>query len=388
MSLDARRLAVALAGYCAFLNLYSPQALLPVLAREFDASAGRISAVMTASSFAIALTAPFTGAVADVLGRKRVIACALLALTVPMAMVATAASVNDLVFWRFVQGLLLPPIFAVTVAYIGDEWPPAEVAGVAGLYVSGSSLGGFSGRLIPGLLTDLIGWRAALASLAVLTLAGGIAFALLLEPERRFVRSEGFLASLRQMARNLRDPRLLAFYAVGFGVLFNFLAVFTYVNFHLAAPPYLLTPSMLGAIFVTYLAGTATTPLVGRAVGRLGRRNFVLGVIAVWAAGALLLLAHPLAVIIAGLTLCAMCGMICQAVSTSAVTATAQVGRSSAVGLYVTSFYVGGSAGAFLPGLAWQSFGWPAAVAMALAMLALMALIVALGWGTADMRGA
>jgi len=387
MSLVTRRLAVALAGYCAFLNLYSPQALLPVLAREFNASAGRISAVMTASSFAIALTAPFTGAVADVLGRKRVIACALLALTVPMAMVATAASVDDLVFWRFVQGLLLPPIFAVTVAYIGDEWPSKEIASVAGLYVSGSSLGGFSGRLIPGVLTDLVGWRYALASLAVLTLAGGIAFALLLEPERRFVRSEGLLASLRQMARNLRDPRLLAFYAVGFGVLFNFLAVFTYVNFHLAAPPYRLTPSMLGAIFVTYLAGTATTPLVGRAVGRLGRRNFVLGVIAAWAAGALLLLASPLAVILIGLTLCAMCGMICQAISTSAVTATAQVGRSSAVGLYVTSFYVGGSAGAFLPGLTWQRFGWPSAVAMALAMLALMALIVALGWGKDEARG-
>ena len=387
MSLVTRRLAVALAGYCAFLNLYSPQALLPVLAREFNASAGRISAVMTASSFAIALTAPFTGAVADVLGRKRVIACALLALTVPMAMVATAASVDDLVFWRFVQGLLLPPIFAVTVAYIGDEWPSKEIASVAGLYVSGSSLGGFSGRLIPGVLTDLVGWRYALASLAVLTLAGGIAFALLFEPERRFVRSEGLLASLRLMARNLRDPRLLAFYAVGFGVLFNFLAVFTYVNFHLAAPPYRLTPSMLGAIFVTYLAGTATTPLVGRAVGRLGRRNFVLGVIAAWAAGALLLLASPLAVILIGLTLCAMCGMICQAISTSAVTATAQVGRSSAVGLYVTSFYVGGSAGAFLPGLTWQRFGWPSAVAMALAMLALMALIVALGWEKEEARG-
>jgi MFS transporter, YNFM family, putative membrane transport protein len=302
-------------------------------------------------------------------------------------MVATASSVNDLVFWRFVQGLLLPPIFAVTVAYIGDEWPPAEIAGVAGLYVSGSSLGGFSGRFIPGLLTDLIGWRAALASLALLTVIGGIAFALLLEPERRFMRSDGLIASLRQMARNLRDPRLLAFYAVGFGVLFNFMAVFTYVNFHLAAPPYLLTPSMLGAIFITYLAGTATTPLVGRAVGRLGRRRFMLALLCVWAAGALLLLVPSLAVIIAGLTLCAMCGMMCQAVSTSAVTATAQVGRSSAVGLYVTSFYVGGSAGAFLPGLTWQTFGWPAAVAMTLGMLALMALVVGLAWGKADARG-
>lgn len=381
MSADPRRIAVLLAGYCAFLNLYSPQALLPVLAQEFGVGAARISAAMTATTVAIALTAPFTGVVADVLGRKRVIAAAMIAVAVPMVLVATATGVEALVAWRFVQGLLLPPIFAVTVAYIGDEWPPAQVPAVAGLYVSGASLGGFSGRLIPGVLTDLTGWRIALASLAALTLAGGIAFMLLLPRERHFVRSAGFSASLKQMARHLRNPRLIALYALGFGVLFNFMAVFTYVNFHLAAPPYLFTPSMLGAIFVTYLAGTATAPLIGRAVDRLGRRQFVLTLIAFWGAGALLLLAAPVAVIILGLTLCAMCGMMCQAVSTGAVTATAQEGRSSAVGLYVTSFYVGGSVGAFLPGLVWRTAGWPGAVALTLTMLALMALIVALWWG-------
>jgi hypothetical protein len=40
--------------------------------------------------------------------------------------------VPQLTFWRFVQGMLLPPIFTVTVAYIGDEWPPADIARVAG----------------------------------------------------------------------------------------------------------------------------------------------------------------------------------------------------------------------------------------------------------------
>ena len=63
---------------------------------------------------------------------------------------AFAGSVPELIFWRFAQGLLLPPIFAVTVAYIGDEWPPAEAAGVVGIYGSGSALGGFCGRFVPG----------------------------------------------------------------------------------------------------------------------------------------------------------------------------------------------------------------------------------------------
>jgi YNFM family putative membrane transporter len=380
MRLEPRKIAVAAAGFCAFLNLYSPQALLPALAREFGAGAAEISTIMTASALAIALTAPFTGAIADVLGRKRVITAAMLAVVVPMAGVALAPDVEALIAWRFVQGLLLPPIFAVTVAYIGDEWPPAEVAGVAGIYIAGSSLGGFCGRFLPGLLGDLIGWRGAFLALAALSFLGAITLALLLPPEKGFVRSEGLAASGRQMLQHLRNPQLVATYAIGFGVLFNFIAVFTYVSFHLAAPPYDFSSTLLGAIFVTYLAGTAIVPATGWMMSRLGRRRFILTVLAAWACGALLMLAPPLAAILAGLTLCAMCGMLCQTIATGYVTASAREGRSSAVGLYVTAFYVGGSMGAFLPGLAWEEAGWAGAVAMVLVMLAVMAVVAALAY--------
>jgi predicted MFS family arabinose efflux permease len=380
MRLDSRTIAVATTGFAAFLTLYSPQALLPALAREFGAGVAEISAIMTASVLAIALAAPFAGALADVLGRKRVIATAMLALAVPVAGAALAADVPALVAWRFLQGLLLPPIFAVTVAYIGDEWPRAEVAGVAGIYVAGSSLGGFCGRFVPGVLGDLIGWRGGFLVLAGMCLAGAAVVALLLPREQRFVRSEGIGASLRQMPRHLRNPQLVATYAIGFGVLFNFIAVFTYVGFHLAGPPYHFSSTLLGTIFVTYLVGAAISPTTGWMIARLGRRPFILLVLAIWAAGALAMLAPPVAAIIAGLVLCAACGMLCQAVSTGYVTAIAKDGRSSAVGLYVTCFYVGGSMGALLPGLAWERGGWGACVALVLAMLATMASIAALAY--------
>lgn len=376
----ARRIAVALTGFCAFLNLYSPQAVLPQLALELGVGVAEISTIITASTLAIALTAPFTGVVADVLGRKRVITAALVAVSLPTALIALAPDVQALAALRFVQGLLLPPIFAVTVAYIGDEWPPSEVAGVAGLYVSGSSIGGFAGRFIPGVLADVIGWRGGFVVLALLTLAGALVVAIVLPREKSFVRSEGLRASLTQMLRHLRNPTLIATFAVGFGVLFNFLATFTYVSFHLAAPPYGFSSALLGVIFVTYLVGTVIAPMAGRAIALMGRRPFTIAVIAVWAGGALLMLAPQVAAIIVGLTICAGCGMLCQAVSTGYVTVTAKEGRSSAVGLYVTCFYVGGSVGASLPGLIWNVGGWTATVAMVIAMLAIMAAIVALAW--------
>jgi predicted MFS family arabinose efflux permease len=380
MAFDIRTLAVPTAGFATFINLYSPQALLPKLSHDFNVSAGEISSLITAATAAIALSAPFTGAFADVVGRKRLITGATFAIVVPTLLMTLASSVPQLVALRFVQGLLVPPIFTVTVAYIGDEWPPSEVTRVAGLYTAGSSIGGFCGRLIPGLVTDLVDWRAAFAVNALLTLAVAIAVTLMLPRERHFVRSEGLLASSRQILTHLHNPRLLAIYAVGFGVLFNFTSVFTYVNFHLALPPYLFSPTLLGAIFVTYLAGSLLVPWIGRGVALFGRRNFVLGIIVVWVGGALLLLAPPVSIIIAGLALCAACGLLCQATSTSYVITVAKEGRSSAVGLYASIFYIGGSVGALLTGFAWNAAGWTGCVVMILAMQLIVAAIVALAW--------
>jgi YNFM family putative membrane transporter len=376
----ARRFAVGLAGYCAFINLYSPQAILPMLSSEFGATAAEVSTIITVSTLAVAVTAPFTGAVADVLGRKRVIVVAMFALVIPTLMVGLADSLSTLIFWRAVQGLVLPPIFAVTVAYIGDEWPAAEATTAAGIYSSGSSLGGFSGRLVTGLMADLIGWRAGFDALALITFAGAIAVAVLLPHERKFVRSEGLLASGRQMLAHFRNGQLLATYAVGFGVLFNFICTFTFISFHLAAAPYNLSAGWLGALFVVYLTGSVLTPWTGWAIGRFGRRRFTVRVIALWAAGIALTLTPSLPLIILGLAIAAGCGLICQAVTTSYVTITAKAGRSSAVGLYVTGFYLGGSFGAAIGGITWTLAGWPACVALVEVMLLIMAPIVFFAW--------
>src|SRR5262249_62080191 len=105
----ARHLAVGLAGYCAFINLYSPQSILPLLSEEFHASAAEVSAIITVSTLAVALTAPFTGAVADVLGRKRVIVAAMFVLVIPTLMVGLSTSLSAVLLLRGVPGPGFPP---------------------------------------------------------------------------------------------------------------------------------------------------------------------------------------------------------------------------------------------------------------------------------------
>ena len=81
----ARTAAVVFAGFCAFVTLFAPQPLLPMLAREFRVSAAAISLVVTASTLAVAMAAPLAGVVADRFGRKRVIVPAAFLLAVANA---------------------------------------------------------------------------------------------------------------------------------------------------------------------------------------------------------------------------------------------------------------------------------------------------------------
>jgi hypothetical protein len=100
------------------------------------------------------------------------------------------------------------------------------------------------------------------------------------------------------MLGHFHNSQLVATFAVGFGVLFNFICTFTFISFYLAAPPYNLSASWLGALFVTYLVGSVLTPWIGWAVGRFGRRPFMVGVIALWLVGIALTLAPSLPLIV------------------------------------------------------------------------------------------
>lgn len=377
---DPRRLAIALSGLCTFINLYATQPLLPLFAREFDASPAAASLTIGATTLAVALAAPFVGVVADVLGRKRIIAGAIGLMVVPTALIAVSSSIGELVLWRFVQGLLLPPIFAVTLAYIGDEWPADEIASATGAYIAAGGLGGFLGRFLSGIIADHGGWRAAFWVYAAITGVAAIHVSLALPRERHFVRADGLRHSAGLMLGHFLNPPIVATFVMGFAVLFSFVAAFTYVNFYLAAPPFELSASALGSIFVVYLLAVAVTPMTGRWVRRIGRRALVILAVAAWCAGLLITLLPWLPAIIAGLAITSVSGFACQAAATGLLAQRVVGARSSALGLYVTCYYLGGSAGATAPALVWSRAGWPGCVVLVIAVLVAMAALVARFW--------
>jgi predicted MFS family arabinose efflux permease len=374
-----RTAAVSLAGFCAFLTLYAPQPLLPALAKEFHTSVAGISLMLTASTLGVALAAPFTGILADRIGRNRVIIPAVLLMGLPSILMVRSSSLGELLFWRFLLGVLTPGLTVGVPSYINEEWREG-IGSAMGAYVSGTVLGGFSGRIIAGFVAARYSWHAAFVVLGLIGVAVGLAVWAWLPPARHFQRSESAASTVRAMGRHMRNPRLLATYAVGFCVLFSMLATFTYINFYLAAPPFRLTSASLGLLFVVYLFGAAVTPFAGRWIDRAGHR-FPLAVAYAGAVGGILLTLIPsLPAILAGLALCSTAVFVAQSASTSYIGTVASEARAAAVGLYVLFYYVGGSAGSAFPGIFWNRAGWPACVALIAAVQIVTISLASLFW--------
>ena len=370
---------MAIAGLCNFLNLYTPQSILPTLADAFGVPGGRTGLTITAPL--VAVVAPFVGTISDMVGRKRLIVSALSVLVVPTLLTAAAQSLPAMLLWRFIQGLLLPFIFAVAIGYIGDECPGAAGVRAAGNYALGTIFGGFAGRFIAGIAAEIAGWRPAFLLIAVLTALGAAFVAVVLPRELNFYPLRGgFRGTLGAYAGHLLNVRLLATFAIGFGMLFCNVAAFTFVNFYLAAPPFSLTPAQLGFVFVVYLLGMVTTPVSSRLVLRIGRRATIALAILLAIVGLALTLVQALAAVIGGLAI--MCGglFVVQTLSLGDIAATVRKAVSTAVGLYVTTFYIGGALGGVAPAAVWQRAGWPGVVALLIALLAGMLALALLFW--------
>jgi YNFM family putative membrane transporter len=376
--------AVALCGVCAFLELYCTQPLLPLLAHIFHASKTGVGMTVSAATFGVAISAPVFGAITERLARKRVIVVSLLGVSIPTLLAATSTSLPQLILWRLLQGFMVPGIIAVVVTYIGEEWPPDRVALIMSFYVSGTALGGFLGRISAGILADRFSWRVSFIALGIASLAGAAAVAAWLPHGRRRAlasQKSDALPFPSQVRAMFRNRRLVATFAVGFNVLFSLVGVFTWITFYLSAKPFSLSITALSSLFFVYLIGLVVTPAAGFLITRVGLRIGIGGAISCSIAGVLLTLTPSLPIVILGLAMLSSGVFIAQTASQSHLRVAAPPGsRVTAAGIYITCYYLGGTAAGVVPGAFWALGKWPACVAFIVAMQLVALTIALIGW--------
>lgn len=358
-----RETAALYAGtIAAYSDMYITQPVLPVLSREFGVGPARAGLTVSAVVFAIAAASSFYGPLSDALGRRRVMAGATALLAVATVACAFAPTFPSLLALRAIQGALVPGVTAVSVAYAGDRFRDADLPAVVGGVIAASVVGGLLGRVLSGAIAAHLGWRAAFVAFGGLTALAAVVLWRGLSPVRSGERI-GWGAAYRGMLGHLRDPRLVGAYLVGASLFFGWMGIFTYLPYRLSGPPWSLSTGAISAVYLVYAAGVIMSPVAGRLSSRVPPRRLIAIGLVVEALGMAAALSGALPLVVAGLVVMVLGTFTAQAVAPAFVNVTARTARGGASALYLTFYYVGGTLGSAVPGVALHAAGWTGVVA-------------------------
>jgi YNFM family putative membrane transporter len=370
--------AMFFGGFSTFAMLYGLQPLMPMFSDEFALSPAAASGVVSAATGALALMLIPASLIADRIGRKPLMNAALFAAAFLTFACGFAESFSQLLVLRVLLGVVLAGLPAVAMAYLAEEIDPHSLGRSMGLYIAGNGLGGLCGRLMVAALADWTSWRTAMLVLGAVGLLAAFEFWRSLPASRHFQPSRlswsSFLAGLRL---HFSDAGLPWMFAIGFLMMGCFVSLYNYLGYRLAAPPFDLRPSLLGAVFSLYLVGMAGSAIVGRLADRFGRRHMLWIMICMMAAGLALTVASSLIVVMLGIAAATFGFFGAHAVVSSWVGRRAQSARALASAFYLFFFYMGSSILGSGSGLMWE-FGQWHAVAIFLGFVIAVSFAIAL----------
>jgi len=376
---DMSGLMLGAAGMLA--TMYSSQAILPELASDFDVTPSQAGLTISVVVLAVALTGWIWGPLSDRFGRRRSLMLASGLLVLPSLGAAVAPSFVSLLVFRALQGACMPGLLTVGIPYVAEVFAPGLGGRAMGYYTIALVGGGVLGRVGVGLVTSVAGWRIAFALVALLPLAGVILMRRRL-PEAPVPERSG---DRRIAATQLANPAVLIPAVAAGAFFFAFVGVFSYASFRLQAPPFGFGPAATSLVFSLWALG-AIGPSAGRLADRFGWRRVALTGVGVAASGMALTLPSWPVTLLLGLALLTV-GMFTGVTAAQlGLAAAGPADRGVASAIYFSFYYGAGALAGFIPGLAWEAWGWPGVIAITAPVLAAGA--GALHWAGRPRRGA
>ncbi len=377
----SRRLTVALfaGGIATFAELYAVQAVLPALAAEWSLSESTASLAVSVATGALALSVLPWAALGDRIGRAGAMRASAVVAAVAGAALPLAPSFEVLLVLRAVAGVALGALPALAIAHLVARAPGGRVAGIGGLYIAGTTLGGLSGRVITGAVGGAAGWRWGVATTSVLVAIAVVVFVMLLPADQGAARRPAGRPARGRIRAAMADPTVWVFYAQAFLLMGGFVTVYNLLAFRLLDDPYRLPASVVSLLFLTYLVGTVGSSGVGRLVGRWGRRAVLVAAGFGMAIGVAVTLAAPLFLVLVGLVIATFCFFVAHAIAAAWAGQQVPAARSQASALYSLAYYAGSSLVGFAGAVVFDTAGWTGAMIMVIVSCVLAAGIATVG---------
>ncbi len=352
-------LALFMAGFATFGVLYCVQPLLPGFSSHFGVSAGNSALALSVSTGVLAVAMLVAGIVSDRIGRRPVMVAALIGSALLTLATALVDDWGTLLVLRTLLGLSLSGVPAVAMTWLVEEMDSRSLGLAMGLYIGGNAVGGMSGRLIAGVVADHWGWRAGIGAVGVIAVLATIALWTQLPASRHFRARRAELTRLPARFGGLfRDDALPWLFACGFLLLGIFVTLYNYLGYHLLAPPYGLSQTVVGLIFTAYLVGSVSSAWMGQLANRRGRGPVLALSFGLVLGGVVLLMLPWLATLALGIALVTFGFFGGHSVASSWVGVRAGSLRAEASALYLFSYYLGSSVLGALGGVFYTHWGW------------------------------
>ncbi|MTD16438.1 MFS transporter [Nakamurella sp. YIM 132087] len=368
------------AGFATFAQIFDAQAVLPAVSRDLGIEPSTAALSVSAATIGLAVSVLPWAWAADRIGRIRAMQISLFAALALSLVAPLMPSFAGVVAVRGLTGLALGAVPGVAVAYLTEELGGRWVSLAAGTYVAGNTFGGVVGRLVAGPIAETWSWRAGLLVVAGLCAIAGVVFVLVIPPPR------GFTPNLPQphplpvrVLFHLRDPMMMGLYAQGLLLMGSFAAVYNYLGFRLVRPPFDIPTTVVGFIFIAYLAGTAASRVSALLATRHGPLRVILAGILTMLAGMLLMLFESLPLILLGLVVFTVGCFSAHPVASGLSGRRAQLGRAQATALYQLSWLTGTALCGWIAGLVFERAGWGATTLLVVGFCCAAAVLALLG---------
>lgn len=185
---------VATLGFCGLVSaadnwFVSPA--LPAIAQTLSVAPVAATVILTAYMLPYGTLQPVCGSIADRIGRLRLLRIIVLGLCAGTFLCAVVPSLPLLVVARIVTGCFAAGIIAVSQAFVSDVVAPEQRGGAVGILMGITFTGQGLSAGLGGILTDVVGWRAAFATFGVLAALAWLGLLGLREPSRSDVSGDG-----------------------------------------------------------------------------------------------------------------------------------------------------------------------------------------------------
>ena len=371
-------LALFLSGFSIFALLYGVQPLMPLFAAEFHVSPATSSLTISLTTGAVAVMMLFAGALADAIGRKRIMCISMVLSALLTIAAAFVSSFNQLMLLRLLMGIALSGVPSIAMAYLGEEIDPRSVGLAMGLFIGGSGFGGMVGRVVTGALTDHASWRVAMLVLGGSSLLAAVAFWRSLPDSRHFTPRKFHPGRLvTGLGEQFAIKGLPWLFALAFLLIGSFVTLYNYVGFRLMAPPYNLSQTVTGSLFTVYLIGIWASAWVGGLADRFGRRRMLWIMVLILMTGVEFTRANSVPMIVLGIATVTFGFFGGHSIASSWISRRAGPSKAQASSLYLFFYYSGSALVGSYGGVVWSAGGW-SGVADLLTLLQGLALVVAL----------